>query len=285
MKMVWLSSRQLCFHSIYDLAVKPFAFARLPAELRLQIYDRVVPYKPFVRVCPHQYWAVDDQLPVHLDIMRVNRAIYEETTRHFFSKPTLLLESRWEPRYCFYHMYLTEQSHEEYATLIMSMSPEVRRNFSRLEIRVTSGVSGSEQEREHRPKGGSSLQKICAALPNLAAVVISFRKVDERVRADTSHRLQDDQEIHFGGQRMMLDWIHAQLPSKGLRVAWDLTYYRTRIEDAAQLRDKILSARVMREMLERDGILELAQSATATREDLQRWSEIKDIVLEAVKQR
>lgn len=42
---------------------------------------------------------------------------------------------------------------------------------------------------------------------------------------------------------------------------------------------------MMRELIERDGGLELATSATATSKDLERWSEIKDMVTKAVKQR
>lgn len=84
--------------------------------------------------------------------------------------------------------------------------------------------------------------------------------------------------------KVTLEWIHEQLclSAGGPRILWDLTYFREPGGDSKQLGKDILAERMMRELIEEHGNLELAHSATATREDLQRWSEVREGILGAV---
>lgn len=256
---------------------------RLPAELRLQVYDYLVPNKPFVRIRSKDAFMEVEEPPVHHGIMRASRTLHQETSRHFSNKPTLLIEACEEPRRRQDQASFTKHTAEEYATLITGMSTEVRRNFARLEIRIISGVHDVSQDTERDNQNTSPLRQICAALPNLAIVVISFQRLEEWSRTNPGLAPRKFRGNHWNSLTRTLEWIFAQLPSESLRVAWDLTHFRGRLEnsDAAQLRKTVMSECVMRELVERNGTLELERSATATREDSQRWSEMRETFLEA----
>lgn len=97
---------------------------------------------------------------------------------------------------------------------------------------------------------------------------------------------EKEDSLYNHNQSVTLEWIREQmwLPTGGIRILWDLTYFRDSIQDAKQLRQNILSERMMRELLEENGKLELTQSATANRKDLRRWLDVSPVVLEAVGQ-
>lgn len=261
----------------------------LPTELRLQVYDYLLPVEPFVRVYSQVHLRFDKRLPVGLEVMRVSKALHEEATKHFFNKSTLLVEAckipygRWTQG-CF-----TEPTAGEYAALVMSMSPELRRRLTRLEFQILPDSSQASLNPSYDQLDKSPLRKVCAALPNLESILFSYPSIRDRELSPYGDARR--QEL-YDERASTVDWICAQLPEKGLRFAWDLTNFRYPIEDARQLRGEIMFKREsrykttfewkMKKLIERDGSLELAQSVTATREDLQRWSEIREVVTQAV---
>ncbi|KAH6644413.1 hypothetical protein C7974DRAFT_383492 [Boeremia exigua] len=269
-----------------DEKVKPFPFMNLPAELRLQVYDCLVPSEAFVRVRTKKSHRVDQRFPMCLSIMRVSRTLCEETTRHFFDKPCLLIEACERPRYHEDNPSFSAHTAMDYAALVTSVSAEVRRKFTRLEIQIVLGVPSVEQELSRDRLRDTPLRQICSALPNLEVVLISFQR-----REQCSELINYDpppwreRRTYVNSQSRTLDWIDVQLPDEGPRVAWDLMYFGGQMDDAARLRSAIMSERMMRGLIEKEGSLELEQSTTATREDLQRWSATKELVLDALGRR
>ncbi|KAF2625708.1 hypothetical protein BU25DRAFT_109547 [Macroventuria anomochaeta] len=275
-----------------DEKVKPFAFMHLPTELRLQVYEYLVPAQAFVQVYSNEHPRSDFQkrLPERLEILRICTALHDETIKHFFDKPTLLIEACGKARNPRNRALFRTETASEYAGLVASISLKVRTKFTRLEIRIVPDLISTVGEQSHTHDTHeqldiSPLQNICAALPNLETVLISFPKIDDGVVTAGGMRMRPLVWSYYNNQKFALEWVCAQLPNDGLKIAWDLTHFRHSIEDASYLREEIVSERMMRELIERDGSLELAQSAAATWEDLQRWSEIRYVILEAVKQR
>jgi hypothetical protein len=247
------------------VTAKPFPFTQLPTELRLDVYSLIFPCEPFVRVRARSAWE-DGRLPEDLNIVRVSKAIYQEAMMNCLVKSTMLLEARFYPDIVVYDRFSTKDPLEQQAAHVMSMSANIRRNFTAVEIQIgpRSGYlqGGSERDRVN----GSPLQRILTALPNVASVVISFQKFRGTVNPEV----------------MTLGWLRVLLPHRELRIAWDLTHYRRRFHDTRPL-EKIMMDSVIRDLMDRDGTLELAPSVTTTSKDLQRWSETKDSFLEAVK--
>lgn len=244
----------------------------LPAELRLHIYDHLVPNKSFVQLYrrhPSSY-LLSGRLPIYLDIMRTSRAIYAETTKHFSGKPTLLMDvARPLAHSIKYIPRRLPHREQEYAERVSHMSHEVKRHFTRLEFKVTPVQTLYYDQKV--PNCGL-LPQICAALPNLSEVVISFNHM---------RRLSMDAR-YLDSQRATIEWLRTQLP-EGLRIAWDLTWFGEQDQDAARYKEMIMSAQLMRDLVERDGTLHLAQSADTTQEDRERWAGIRHTVLEAIR--
>jgi hypothetical protein len=247
------------------VTVKPFPFTQLPTELRLDVYSLIFPCEPFVRVRARSAWE-GERLPEDLNIVRVSKAIHREAMMTCINKSTLLLEAHFHPDTVVYDRFITMDPLEQQAAHVMSMSANIRRNFTALEIQIgpRSGYlhGGSERDRAD----GSPLQRILTALPNVVVVVISFQESGGTVSPEV----------------MTLGWLRVLLPHRELRIAWDLTHYRRRSQDTRPL-ENIMMDSMVRDLMDRDGTLELAPSVTTTSEDLQRWSETKDSFLEAVK--
>lgn len=265
------------FSQVTDhITVKPFAFMQLPTELRLQVYDYLVPTRAFVHLYSKEFPMLDRNPPSCLEIMRVNKQLHEETTKHFFDKPTLLIEACKESRLHQTQGFFTKHTTGEYVALVTSMSPEVKRRFTRLELRIFPDCASTADKAQLGPL---PLRQICNALPNLESILISYSKINERA---TSRRVRVRQLRFHEERKSTLEWLRAQLPDNALQVAWDLTNFQRPVEDAAEFREAVMSERMMRELVERDGSLNLAQSAAATQDSLQRWSEMKEIVHQAV---
>ena len=213
-----------------------------------------------MRVRARSAWE-DERLPEDLNIVRVSKAIHQEAMVNCLNKSTMLLEARSYPDTVVYDRFGTKDPLEQQAAHVMSMSANIRRNFTAVEIQIGSRSGclqgGSERDRVNGPP----LQRILTALPNVAVVVISF---------------QGFREV------MTLGWLRVLLPHRELRIAWDLTHYRRRLQGIRPL-EKLTMDSMIRDLMDRDGTLELAPSVTSTSEDLQRWSETKEIFLEAVK--
>lgn len=241
------------------VTVKPFPFTQLPTELRLDVYSLIFPCEPFVRVRARSAWE-DERLPEDLNIVRVSKAIHQEVMMNCLDKSTMLLEARSYPDTVVYDRFGTKDPLEQQAAHVMNMSANIRRNFTAVEIQIGRELGCLQGESESDRVNGPPLQRILTALPNVAVVVISF---------------QGFREV------MTLGWLRVLLPHRELRIAWDLTYYSRRVQDVRPLKYPPLDS-VIRDLMDRDGTLELAPSVTSTSEDLQRWSERKEIFLESI---
>ena len=247
------------------VTVKPFPFTQLPTELRLDVYSLIFPCEPFVRVRARSAWE-DERLPEDLNIVRVSKTIHQEAMMNCLNKSTMLLEARSYPDTVVYDSSGTKDPLEQQAAHVMSMSANIRRNFTAVEIQIGPRSGYLQGGTERDGVNGPPLQRILTALPNVAVVVISFQEFRGTVSTEVT----------------TLGWLRVLLPHRELRIAWDLTHYRRRFQDIRPL-EKLTMNSMIRDLMDRDGTLELAPSVTSTSEDLQRWSETKEIILEAVK--
>lgn len=136
-----------------------------------------------------------------------------------------------------------------------------------------------------------SLRQICSVLPNLESILFSYPKPDPRSIA-LIDELWKSVKPHMKGspcnrnRKVTLEWISNQLwLTAGVppRILWDLTYFRESVENVKKLRRDIFSERIMKELIKQDGGLEQARSVASTKEDSQRWTEVRAAVLEALK--
>lgn len=216
--------------------------------------------------------------------MRVSKAIYKETVGHFFNGSTLYIEAYPDLRRGIWtQAYFTRRTTLEYVTRVMRMSEAAKSRVAQLELRIFPEDAASPITSFYAEQlDTSSLRRICTELPNLETILISFEKIPPRLCLFDGRARWPDQASFYNGQRFTLAWIHAQLPSEGLKIVWDMTHFRHSTNGPALLRKEILSQPLMKELIQRDGALDLARSANATEEDLRRWTEIRGVVSEAV---
>lgn len=216
--------------------------------------------------------------------MRVSKRLHQETSKHIFGNPTLLIEAR-RSSLANAKGFFTEGTSPKYAERVESMHIDTRRKFTHLEIKILPCTGSLSIPQSLSGLTSSPMRRIFTALPNLTAVIISYTAMHGDMLA--IHRAKDGpQRPFYVFRRHALDWIRSQLPEDArVRVLWDLTYFRYFVKDTEYFRKSVMHEQMMRELIERDGGLELATSATATSKDLERWSEIKDMVTKAVKQR
>jgi hypothetical protein len=254
--------------------------------LRLQVYDYLVPPQPFIRLYPNKIPKPGSILPEGLEIMRVCKTIYKETSKQFFNKPTLLIEACRESRHSSANGCFNGANAADYAACIENMTADIRHNITRLEIRILSDSAGSGNSHLLDRLKISPMRQIFAALPNLDTLLFSYPAIPGNMLKFHHMSRQSAGRSFYDSRKCTLDWIRAQLHEGArLRILWDLTYFRYSVEDAKHLREEIMAERMMKELVERDGGLELATSAMATRKDLEIWSEIRKVVLQAVEQR
>ncbi|KAJ4367950.1 hypothetical protein N0V86_009791 [Didymella sp. IMI 355093] len=272
------------FYQQAESHVKPFAFMQLPTELRLEVLDYLSPAHTLLRVFPKDKYDKEQRPPVRLDIMRVCKVLYKETADRFFKSSTLYIEAYPDLRKGIWiHAYFTKTTTIEYAARVMRMSNEARSRITRLEIRIFPEDAASPIN-SFRPEqlDTSSLRRICTELPSLKSILISFEKMPKRLCLLDGRARWPDETSFYDCQRFTLAWIYAQLPDEGPQIVWDLTHFRHSVDDPTTLRKEVLSQPMMNKLVQRDGALDLAQSANAGPEDLQRWSEIRKTVSEAV---
>lgn len=257
---------------------------QLPAELRFEIYDYLSPVHNIIRVFARDRHDSEKRSPVRLDIMRVSKALYKEAADRFFNGSTLYMEAYPDLRRAVWiHAYFTRTTTIEYVARVMRMSKAAKSRVAQLELRIFPEDAASPIDSFHAEQfDTSSLRRIYTELPNLETILISFEKIPSRLCLLDGRARWPNQTSFYNGQRFTLAWIHAQLPSEGPKVVWDMTHFRHSVDDPARLRKEILAQPLMKELIQRDGALDLARSVNATQEDLQRWSEIRDTVSEAV---
>ncbi|KAJ4349049.1 hypothetical protein N0V95_004927 [Ascochyta clinopodiicola] len=265
--------------------VQCFPLYKLPTELRLQIYDYLIPHSAYLPMYSRKF-PREGTLPERLGIMRVSKNIHDEVAQHCFDQHVLLLKACKDAQHHATRECFTAETTEDYEERITSMSQSVRNKLTRLEIQIL-----PTEESRSTLADTVSLRRICSSLPNLESILFSYAKPDS-TSAHKIHTIRGTNQYQKDGpinkdRKVTLEWIRVQLwlVVGGPRILWDLTYFRDFVPDAKQLRKAMKAERMMRELMERDGSLDLAQSVTATQEDLQRWSEIRDVVLEAVKLR
>lgn len=257
---------------------------QLPTELRFEIYDYLSPAHTLLRVFAKDKHDSEQSPPVRLDIMRVSKALYKETADRFFNGSTLYIEAYPDLRRgVWIQSYFTKTTTFEYVARVMRMSNESKSRVTRLEIRIFPEDAASPINSFHPEQlDTSSLRRICTELPSLESILISFERTPKRLCLLDGRARWPNETSFYNSQSFTLAWIHAQLPDDGPYTYWDLTHFRQSVVDPAALRQEVLSQPMMKECIQRVGALNLAQSANVTQEDSQRWSEIRDMVREAV---
>lgn len=278
--------------------VKSFSFLKLPAELRLQIYDFLIPHhSAYIPMVSQILPLHDDLLPQRLDILRVCKTVHDEVIRQCFNQRVILLRACQISQNGISEKtaYFSTQTTADFARRITSINSKLRRKLTQLEIRIlptgdkeVPASAGSFSEADK-----TSFRQICDSLPNLESILFSYEKADPKYvaqmhslggRPNASEFLK---RRYYNSMAVTLDWVWEMLPVEGPRILWDLTYYRESGEDMKYLKshdvlEGVVYERAMMELLNKNGSLELAQSVTATREDLQRWLEVKDRVLRVI---
>lgn len=274
--------------------VKSLPFLRLPYELRLQVYECLIPHLAYIPMSSRKYTRTDRSLPENLAIMRTNKQIHDEVDKHCFDRHVLLLKASRVTGLASTQNHFACDTSEDYADRYTSIArSKIRHRITQLEIQILP----TEESLEDSLRGSwsmadkVSLRQICSVLPNLESILFSYPKPDPRSIA-LIDELWKSVKPHMKGspcnrnRKVTLEWISNQLwLTAGVppRILWDLTYFRESVENVKKLRRDIFSERIMKELIKQDGGLEQARSVASTKEDSQRWTEVRAAVLEALK--
>jgi hypothetical protein len=266
------------------------------------VYNYLIPHSKCLSIWSPKFPRGDGTPTRHLEILRVNKTIHDEVTKHCLNQQTLLLRAgrQVQPQYRKTLEFFTRQTTTYYAERISNMSFRIRDKITQLEIQILPTRETWRENGSQYDLDPVSLRQICDALPNLTSILLSYPQPD----TDSYAQLPDhprraphrNHNPYDWNSIFTLEWVHYQLRSDyegpryqlrsnvgGPRILWDLTYYRPwAIYDVELLRKTILQEQMMKEMIEETGRLELAQSVTASQEDVRRWMEIQHVVLEAV---
>jgi hypothetical protein len=147
-----------------------------------------------------------------LDIMRTNRQLHAEVTKHFYENRTLHLQvGRDEDDVLMRHALMLEH----YETLAV-MAPRTRALFTSLDISIQPLSPGSAAQAPvrrypHIVPVADPMRRSLALLPNLATVVISLANLNSRPRRQrgivADHRIRT------------LKWLLQCIPSN-IQVSW-----------------------------------------------------------------
>ncbi|KAH6613085.1 hypothetical protein C7974DRAFT_75516 [Boeremia exigua] len=273
--------------------LKPFPFLQLPSELRLQVYDYLVPYVPYIPTSSRKFPRRDGSLPENLSIMRTNKQIYEEVDDHCFNRSVLLIKaSRVTTSAATQHHFATD-TEQDYADRYTSLSySRIGRRITQLEIQILP----TEESRKDSLRDSwqmadkASLRQICSSLPNLKTILISYPKVDpdttsriEKLWERVNPNLKTSPKDH--NQKVTLEWIRHQLwlnPCTPPYLLWDLTCFPESVSDLEHLRRAIYSQTMMKESIKLSGRLDQAHSVASSKADLQRWTDMRQAVFQAL---
>lgn len=226
--------------------------------------------------------------------MRANKQIYEEIDEHCFNRSVLLLKaSRVTTSAGTQHHFATETEQDyadRYANLLYS---RVGLRITQLEIQILpTEESRQDSLRDSwRMADKTALRQICSVLPNLDTILLSYPKVEpgttSRIEKLWKHSKSKEKVSPIDHNRKVtLEWIRHQLWLNARTppyVLWDLTHYREPSTDRESLTRAVLSEEMMKESIKLSGSLDQARSVTATKADLQRWSDVKEAVTQTLK--
>ncbi|KAF1347274.1 hypothetical protein EJ07DRAFT_143263, partial [Lizonia empirigonia] len=164
------------FYSDVEETLQPFPFLELPAELRLQVYDHLIPPLPYIPMSSRTH-PKPGTLPTLPTNLRVNKQIHAEVNNHCFTRPTLLLQASRasalpETAHHFTHAYSAAYA-DRYPRI--GATPLGRR-ITTLKVQILPSEETTRDARHRPPPWTKSvpLRAICAALPNLHTILFSY---------------------------------------------------------------------------------------------------------------
>ncbi|KAF2134870.1 hypothetical protein P153DRAFT_362593 [Dothidotthia symphoricarpi CBS 119687] len=198
-----------------DRDVKPFAFLRLPAELRLQVYSHLLPREAHIALLytPHRNHQLSR---LNLDILRVSHQLYDECVKYFYENRTLWMMAGRDQTGTLTDEYVGRA----YETLAV-MNTQTRLLFKRLEIMVQVWLlppANIPASRRHYgiPPVSEPMRQIFALLPNLETVLFSFNPVKNSMferGMPRVYRMRED----------ILLWVLDSMPEPAPRIQWDIS--------------------------------------------------------------
>lgn len=122
--------------------VKSLPFLRLPYELRLQVYECLIPHLAYIPMSSRKYTRTDRSLPENLAIMRTNKQIHDEVDKHCFDRHVLLLKASRVTGLASTQNHFACDTSEDYADRYTSIArSKIRHRITQLEIQILPRVS------------------------------------------------------------------------------------------------------------------------------------------------